>query len=48
MHELWEQFIRGWGRGLGYQAARKTGWVLVPLLVVGALLYFAAQYLGWL
>jgi hypothetical protein len=46
MQNIWESFIRAWGRGLGYQAARKTGWVLVPLLVIGSLIYFAAQYLG--
>jgi len=27
-------FVNAWGRGLGYQAARKTGWFLVPILVV--------------
>jgi hypothetical protein len=34
-------FVRAWGWGLGKQAARRTGWVLVPVLVV-------VVVLGWL
>jgi hypothetical protein len=26
-------FVRAWGWGLGKQAARRTGWLLVPVLI---------------
>jgi hypothetical protein len=37
-------FVRAWGWGLGKQAARRTGWLLVPLLIVLVVL----GWLGWL
>jgi hypothetical protein len=33
INDFIRQFTRAWGRGLGYQAARKTGWLLVPILI---------------
>lgn len=39
-------FTRAWGRGLGYQAARQTGWILVPVLVVVVGLMFFGELVG--
>jgi hypothetical protein len=30
---LIRSFVRAWGWGLGKQAARRTGWLLVPVLI---------------
>jgi hypothetical protein len=33
INDFIRQFTRAWARGLGYQAARRTGWLLVPILI---------------
>jgi hypothetical protein len=33
VESLIRSFVRAWGWGLGKQAARRTGWLLVPMLI---------------
>lgn len=42
-----QSFVRAWGRGLGYQAARTTGWILVPVLVIIVGAIMLAELFGW-
>lgn len=32
--ELMRSFVRAYGRQQGYQAARKTSWLAIPLLII--------------
>lgn len=34
LRSILSSFARAYGRGLGYSAARKTGWLILPVLVV--------------
>jgi hypothetical protein len=47
VNDFYRQFLRAWGRGLGYQAARRTGWVLVPLLIVITVIILGVQLFEW-
>lgn len=43
MERFIHSFIRAYSRGLGYQAARSTAWVAVPLLVIIVLGFIGVQ-----
>jgi hypothetical protein len=44
MEQFIKSFMRAYSRGLGYQAARSTGWVAAPLLVLIILVFFGVQF----
>lgn len=46
INDFIRSFTRAWGRGLGYMAARSTGWILVPVLVVVVGLIFFGELVG--
>lgn len=45
MNDFIRSFTRAWGRSLGYSAARKTSWLIVPILIAVAVM--VAQALGF-
>jgi lipoprotein signal peptidase len=46
MNDFIRSFTRAWGKGLGYSAARKTSWLIVPLILI-AVAVMVFQALGY-